>query len=50
MKSWKVCERRIAVELGGCRVPVSGRARGDNPDIEHPTLSIEVKSRKRLPA
>lgn len=50
MKSWKVCEQRIAEELGGRRVSVSGRARGDAPDIEHPTLYIEVKSRKRLPA
>jgi hypothetical protein len=36
--------------LGGRRIPVSGRARGDCPDIEHPTLSIECKSRKKLPA
>lgn len=50
MRSWKLCERRIAEELGGRRVPVSGRARGDAPDVEHPTLSIEVKSRRRLPA
>jgi hypothetical protein len=50
MRSWKVCERRIAEELGGRRVPVAGRARGDAPDVEHPTLSIEVKSRRRLPA
>lgn len=49
MKAWKVCERRIAEELGGRRVPVSGRQLGHAPDIEHPTLSIEVKSRKRLP-
>jgi hypothetical protein len=50
MKDWKACERRIATFLGGKRVPVSGRTRGDCPDIEHPTLSIECKSRKRLPA
>ena len=50
MKDWKSCERRIATFLGGKRVPVSGRTRGDCPDIEHPTLSIECKSRKRLPA
>ncbi len=50
MKDWKTAERRIAEELGGRRVPVSGRQRGDAPDIDHPTLSIEVKSRKRLPA
>ena len=50
MKDWKACERRVAELLGGKRVPVSGRTRGDCPDIEHPTLSIECKSRKKLPA
>ena len=50
MKSWKSCERRVAELLGGHRVPVSGRGRGYTPDIEHPTLSIEVKSRKKIPA
>ena len=50
MKDWKACERRVAELLGGRRVPVSGRTRGDGPDIEHPTLSIECKSRKKLPA
>jgi hypothetical protein len=50
MKDWKACERRIAELLGGQRIPVSGRTRGDCPDIEHPTLSIECKNRKKLPA
>ena len=50
MKDWKACERRIAELLGGRRVPVTGRQRGDAPDIEHEALSIEVKSRKALPA
>ena len=50
MKNWKVCERRVAELLGGHRVPVSGRGRGYTPDIEHPTLSIEIKSRKKFPA
>ncbi len=50
MKDWKSCERRVAELLGGKRVPVSGRSRGDCPDVEHPTLSIECKSRKKLPA
>ncbi len=49
MKDWKACERRIATLLGGHRVPVSGRARGYAPDVEHARLSIEVKSRKWLP-
>ena len=50
MKDWKQAERRIAKLLGGQRVPVTGRQRGDTPDIEHAALSIEVKSRKSLPA
>ena len=49
--TWKEAERRIASILGGERVPVSGRhRRGDQPDIEHETLSLEVKHRKSLPA
>ena len=50
MKDWKSGERRVAELLGGRRVPVSGRTRGDCPDVEHPSLSIECKSRKKLPA
>ena len=50
MKDWKQAERRIAKLLGGRRIPVTGRQRGDVPDIEHDALSIEVKSRKVLPA
>ena len=49
MKDWKQAERRIAEILGGVRVPVTGRQRGATPDVEHETLSIEVKSRKSLP-
>jgi hypothetical protein len=48
-KFWKYTERRIAALLGGTRVPVSGRQRGDAPDVDHPTLSVEVKSRKTIP-
>ncbi len=50
MKDWKSCERRVAELLGGERVPVSGRTRGDAPDVLHNSLSIEVKGRKKLPA
>ena len=50
MKSWKGYERRVAALLGGHRVPVSGRGRGDSPDIAHARLSVEVKSSKKLPA
>ncbi len=49
-KRWKATERRIAALLGGRRVPVSGRGRGDQPDIVHPWLSLEVKDRSTLPA
>ena len=50
MKTWKACERRVAELQGGVRAPVSGRCRGDTSDVLHPDLSIEVKSRKQLPA
>ena len=50
MKDWKACERKVAALLGGTRIPVSGRARGHSPDIHHERLSIEVKSRRKLPA
>lgn len=49
-KLWKASERRVAALLGGTRVPVSGRARGDNPDVSHRLLSTEVKMRTKLPA
>ena len=49
-ETWKATERAIAGRLGGQRVPVSGRAQGDAPDIGHPRLSLEVKHRESLPA
>jgi hypothetical protein len=49
VKDWKTCERKVAALLGGKRVPVSGRSCGDSPDIQHDLLSIEVKSRRKLP-
>lgn len=48
-KAWKRAEREIAERLGGKRVPITGRQRGDAPDIAHDRLSLEVKSRKTLP-
>ena len=48
-KLWKAVERKIADYLGGRRVPVTGRQRGDAPDIEHDVLSLEVKHREALP-
>lgn len=49
-KAWKACERRVAKYIGGERVPITGRQRGDAPDIAHNWLSVEVKYRKALPA
>jgi len=49
-RPWKSTERHVAGIIGGKRVPVSGRARGDVPDIAHPWLCPEIKHRKRLPA
>ncbi len=49
-RAWKRSERRVAELLGGRRVPVSGRQRGDAPDIAHPVFAVEVKTRKTLPA
>jgi hypothetical protein len=48
-KTWKKVERKIAELLGGVRVPVTGRGRGDMPDILHPDFSIEVKHREQFP-
>lgn len=47
MSDWKRAERRIAKAVHGQRIPVSGRA--GMPDIAHPKLSVEVKSRRTLP-
>jgi len=49
-RGWKRTERRTAAILGGKRVPITGRQRGDSPDVAHPWLSVECKHRKRLPA
>ena len=48
-KAWKACERRVAKYIGGERVPITGRQRGDAPDIKHAWLSVEVKYRKKMP-
>ena len=50
MKDWKAWERKVAALLDGERILVSGRGRGYSPDIRHERLSIEVKSRRKLPA
>lgn len=46
---WKRTERELAKMLGGKRIPVTGRQRGETPDIDHPLYSIEVKHKKKLP-
>ena len=48
-KAWKATERAIAAMLGGHRIPITGRQRGDVADIQHPWLSPEVKHREHLP-
>jgi hypothetical protein len=50
MTAWKNTERAIASIVGGKRVPITGRQRGDVPDIDHDNYSIEVKHRKKLPS
>ncbi len=46
--TWKATERAVARRLGGERVPAPGRA--GRPDVQHPVLSVEVKTRRRVPA
>lgn len=48
-KNWKSVELALAKILSGERVPITGRARGSAPDINHEVFSIEVKHRKSLP-
>jgi hypothetical protein len=47
---WKRTEREVAKHIGGRRVPITGRGRGDVPDIAHTWLSPEVKCRGVVPA
>ena len=49
-RTWKRAEREIAAVLGGTRVPITGRQRGDVPDVEQEWFAVEVKHRGRLPA
>jgi hypothetical protein len=46
---WKSTERAVAKRLGGRRVPITGRQRGDTPDVAHEWLSVEVKHKAQLP-
>jgi hypothetical protein len=49
-RAWKQSESDMALALGGRRVPITGRARGESPDIEHTTWAIEHKAGRVLPA
>ena len=42
--TWKAIERQWAERLDGKRVPITGRTRGDAPDVAHERWSIEVKA------
>ena len=46
-KTWKAVERTIAKRLGGKRIGCTGQA---TADVVNDWLSVEVKTRKRLPA
>jgi hypothetical protein len=46
--TWKNWERFWAHQLGGVRVPITGRQRGATPDVAHPLYSIEVKAGRVL--
>ncbi len=48
-KTWKRRERQVAAAIGGTRVPITGRQRGDAPDVEHPLFAIEIKTRAKFP-
>jgi len=53
-KTWKKFERWVGSflsELGdrAVRIPVTGRTRGDSPDVTSNYLSIECKYRKQIP-
>jgi len=47
--TWKGSERRVAKDLGGKRIPVTGVDR-DGADVITPIFHIQVKLRKTLPA
>ena len=47
--TWKNCERAIAAKIGGVRLSNHGLGL-QTPDVETEAYSVEVKSRKVLPA
>ena len=46
--TWKASERRVASDLGGQRIPVTGIDR-DGADVVTPLFHVQVKLRKSLP-
>jgi hypothetical protein len=46
--TWKAAERRVAADLGGSRIPVTGIDR-HGADVVTPMFHIQVKLRKSLP-
>lgn len=46
--TWKGAERRVAADLGGQRIPVTGVDR-DGADVVTPVFHVQVKLRKTLP-
>ena len=46
--TWKAYERRVAADLSGYRVPVTGLDR-DGADVRSARFSVQVKLRKALP-
>ena len=47
--TWKGFERRVAADLGGKRIPVTGVGR-DAADVVTPMFHIQVKLRNSLPS
>lgn len=48
-KRWKAVEREVMTYLGGRRIPITGRVRGDVPDGSHPWLVPEIKHTGQFP-
>ena len=47
--TWKAAERRVAADLGGRRIPVTGIDR-DGADVVTAMFDVQVKLRNSLPA
>lgn len=47
--TWKARERRIAADLGGQRIPVTGMDR-DGADVVTPLFHVQAKLRRSLPS